>query len=90
MTNKEKLKAIVFYCWMRGGCDYTKEETERFYEDIEKGLEVLDVLKYRIHLKDSILDQTEVSFVEATGFVFKNSEEYKILKEWLENDTPRT
>lgn len=55
----------------------------KLYQEVKRDLKVLDTLKYRIHLKDSILDQTEVSFVEATGFVFKNSEEYKLLKEWL-------
>lgn len=32
------------------------------------------------------LKDVDVAFVEASGFVFKNSAKYKILKEWLENE----
>lgn len=32
------------------------------------------------------LKEVEVCFVESSGFVFKNSEEHKLLKEWLSED----
>lgn len=79
----------------------TKEEILKLQQE----LEILEILKPRIHLKDSKLKsayftidekglpivendlkEVEVAFIEASGFVFKNSEEYKLLKEWLEND----
>ena len=31
------------------------------------------------------LKDIDVSFIEASGFVFKDSDEHKLLKEWLEN-----
>ena len=67
-----------------------------------EAFKILDILKYKIHLKDSTLKNVhytinehglpeiendlkdvEVAFIEASGFVFKDSNDYKLLKEWL-------
>ena len=78
---------------------------------IERELKVLDILKYRINLKEDAIkgayftineeglpeiyrnvllekntEDYDIAWVEASGFVFKDSDEYKLLKEWLENE----
>ena len=54
------------------------------YEKILKDLEVLDILKQRVHLKKSFLDENNILFIQTTGFVFENDKEHILLKEWLE------
>ena len=75
-------------------------EARELFEQLERDLEALNILKPRISLKDSTLKNAyfvvgenglpelqqdlkdvDVAFVEASGFVFKNSAEYKLLKE---------
>lgn len=75
---------------------------EMIISHIKRDLEVLEILKNRIHLKDGKLQnpvftvnkfgfssinadlkEEEVVFIEASGFVFKDSAEHKILKDWL-------
>lgn len=58
-------------------------------EKIEKLLKVLDSLKPRIKLKNSIIKndgkKLNVSFIESGGYVVRGSREYNLLKWWLEN-----
>lgn len=44
---------------------------------------ILNILKPRMVLKSRFLDDKEVTFIEAKGFVFKGSDDDKLLKEWL-------
>lgn len=68
-------------------------------KELIRDLEVLEILKPRIKLSNKTIKQAvfsdynqitqekeekEIAFVTASGFVFKNSKEHKLLKEWLE------
>ena len=104
MTSKEALDELNIIL-------KTNYETKRYsdiFEEhlikvIEEDLEVLEILKHRISLKEDTIKGAhftinekglpeiendakdyDVAFIEASGFVFKNSDEYKLLKEWLE------
>ena len=55
-------------------------------EKIERDLKIVEILKPRIKLKYSMIEKTPIAFVKASGFVVENSEEYKLLKEWLERN----
>lgn len=79
MNSKEALLKIESFC------AYYDELNEAL-RVIAKVVEVLEILKPRIILKDSTLDVMEVAFIEARGFVFKNSNEYRLLKEWLNDN----
>ena len=88
MTSKElsnELESIVKYL-----CESANKQDKYALEivnEVKKNLEILEILKYRMHLKDSTLrndsKEFEIAFVVASGFVFKNSKEYTLLKEWL-------
>lgn len=84
------------------------EETNQWLKDVikgleeaEKDLELLEILKNHIHLKEDTLTidspvfsnfneitsekkNTDIAWVEASGFVFRNSDEYELLKEWTD------
>lgn len=49
----------------------------------------LNILKPRINLKESTIindgKEYEVLFIDASGFVFKDSEEHRTLGEWLDD-----
>ena len=57
---------------------------------LQKKLEPLKVLKPRIKLKESTIindgKEYEVVFIDASGFVFKNSEEHRTLGKWLDEN----
>ena len=55
---------------------------EEWYK-IEKKLEVLEILKPRIHLTHSTLNGKKVVFIEATGFTIEDDKEHRLLKYWL-------
>ena len=59
-------------------------------ELIEKELKAFDLLKPRIKLKESTVNvdgvNFKVVFIEASGFVFQNSEEHKLLQETLKSE----
>ncbi len=102
MTSKEALNVLLYYATSD---DSGFETMKEYANQIEKDLEVLEILKPRVRLKDSTLKnahftidenglpicendfkEVDVAFIETSGFVFKNSNEYKLLKEWLENE----
>lgn len=67
--------------------DYTRENAIEhlkclYKQDLEK--KVLEILKPRIKMKSSLIEDKNVCFIETSGFVFKGSEEYDVLKEWLD------
>ena len=66
--------------------EYDYFHLQQEFQTVIKDLKGSDILKPRIILKDSKLDVMEVAFIEARGFVFKKSNEYRQLKEWL-NET---
>lgn len=87
MTSEEALEALFDLLCER---EHTNSEHTfwlKLYQEVKKDLKVLEILKYRIHLKDSVIKndmkEYEVCFIEASGFVFKSSKEYKLLKGWL-------
>ena len=91
MTGKEAVKILYSeraYAYDDSNIHY--DNIGRCLSIIEKDLEVLEILKYRIHLIDSKIKNDsiilEVAFVEASGFALKNSKEYDLLKEWLKYD----
>ena len=57
---------------------------------LQKKLEPLKVLKPRIKLKESTIindgKEYEVVFIDASGFVFKGSEEHRTLGKWLDEN----
>ncbi len=90
--------------WIITECSCDRNDVNEL-EQIEKDLEILEILKPRVRLKDSTLKnahftidenglpvcendfkEADVAFIETSGFVFKNSNEYKLLTEWLENE----
>lgn len=86
MTGREALEILKKDL----GKHYLTETAKNIcYDEIERDLEVLEILKPRIKLKDSKVKNDsialEVGFVEASGFVIKNSREYDLLKDWLES-----
>ena len=103
MKSKEVLTNL--FCEAnRFSCEEPKFTTHNLWEmcnQIEKDLEVLEILKNRIHLKEDTLTidspvfsnfneitsekkNTDIAWIEASGFVFRNSNEYRLLKEWAE------
>ena len=92
MTSKEEIQKLIdeikpFSPKRR--TSFSINEIIDMLERAVKDLEVLEILKPRIYLKYDTLrnDNTivEVAFIEAKGFTFKNSNEYKLLKEWLDD-----
>lgn len=103
MKSKEALETLFDLLCER---EHTNSEHSfwlKLYQEAKKDLEVLEILKSRIHLTDSTLKaahftidekglphidsdskEVDVVFIESSGFVFKNSKEYELLKGWLE------
>lgn len=90
MTSKEALKRIeTAFSFNREGKEsvykaYTNS-IYPYYEDFDlvmKDLEVLEILKDKVYLKEDY----DIAWVKASGLVFKDSDEYKLLKEWSDND----
>lgn len=77
MTLKEAMLKIESFC------SYYDSEVGDALRVLAKGVEVLEILQPRITLKDSQFHIVEVTFIEASGFVFTDSRDHKLLKEWL-------
>lgn len=85
MTSRQKLKAIVIYCWMRGGCDYTKEQIETFYNGIEKDLNVLELLKSNCYNKEKHIRHMSDTRGEPfllISFSIEGKENIEEIEEW--------
>lgn len=83
MTSKEALEIVSDGV----GFGFTYEEFLEAKNQLLKDLEVLEILKNRVYLNEATIKNYDFAWVEASGFfVFKSSNEYKLLKEWLEND----
>lgn len=80
MTPKERLKRLESY----SVCDNYREKEEDFKE-IEKALEVLEILK-----KYLFVNRLTLATTQSIGIGFLNSknqiDDFKIIKEWLRND----
>lgn len=80
MTPKERLKRLESY----SVCDNYREKNEDFRE-IEKALEVLEILK-----KYLFVNRLTLATTQSIGIGFLNSknqiDDFKIIKEWLEDD----
>ena len=101
MTSKEAITNIKFMLERTGNLVFYEEEIEAIKKDLEV-LEILenrislkeDTIKgahfiiNEIGLPEIETDTKDydVAFIEASGFVFKNSEEYTLLKEWLRDE----
>lgn len=51
-----------------------------------KILQILNILKQTISIKKYPVLGPDIVIMEAKGYLSKNSDEYKLLKEWLDND----
>lgn len=77
MTTRERLKRLESY----SACDNYREKDEDFKE-IEKALEVLDILK-----KHYDRDSLTISLNDFVAFhVWKDDKGFKKVKEWLEDE----
>ena len=82
MTPKERLKRLESY----SVCDNYHEKEEDFRE-IEKALEVLDILKKRIYIMSQAKDSVGTVLAETIGFWLNSvDEDYIKVKEWLRNE----
>ena len=82
MTPKERLKRLESY----SVCDNYREKEEDFKE-IEKALEVLDILKKRIYIMSQAKDSVGTVLAETIGFLLNSvDEDYIKVKEWLGNE----
>ena len=82
MTPKERLKRLESY----SVCDNYREKEEDFRE-IEKALEVLDILKKRIYIMSQAKDSVGTVLAETIGFWLNSvDEDYIKVKEWLGNE----
>ena len=82
MTPKERLKRLESY----SVCDNYREKEEDFRE-IEKALEVLDILKKRIYIMSQAKDSVGTVLAETIGFWLNSvDEDYIKVKEWLRNE----
>ena len=94
MTSKEALESLRQECkatfFDEKGKQWWTTDKKLDYRCniIEKDLKVLEILKPMIKLEDSKTKNEPqivgVAFIEAKGFVLKNSRAYELLKEWLE------
>lgn len=89
MTPKQAFEYITNFDVENGSvCIKDIKKYQECCDIVEKALDILEILKPRIHLKDKKIKndfkEFDVVFIETSGFVFKNSEEHKLLKEWLE------
>lgn len=96
MTSKEALNKMSKYIGELGGGE-TLEEEDVILKDL-KVLEILknrihlkeDTLRTDSPVFSNFNEitsekkNTDIAWVEASGFVFRNSNEYRLLKEWLE------
>lgn len=100
MTSKQAFEYITNFDVENGSvCIKDIKKYQECCDIVEKAIDILEILKPRIKLSDKTIKQAvfsdynkitqereekEIVFVSASGFVFKNSEEHKLLKEWLE------
>lgn len=80
MTSKEALAIVI-----RGGFGFTNAIFLEAKNQLLKDIEVLEILKNISYLIEDTTEDYDIAWVSAGGFVSKDSDEYKLLKEWLDD-----